>query len=387
MRKKLLFLTCIAIVTICIGILCIACGRETSVNRMGKQLYTMVELPHKVFLLDDSTTQIVNHIQTYERNDSQLLALYNEPINNICIFDVKSGKEIQKIQFQKEGPNALDPNSCGFLIHNKDYIFMYHTWLWQLDLFNEKGELQKKYKIKDYPLESGCSFRRPDILPYSDTPIKKVDNYIILQGQGCNVCDSQSNQIPEGVTLLLNLKDSLVRHENGYPEIYNQKGIWQTFAYRVVPYDLSPQGEMVINYPAYDSIRVFNIHTKKTQCYFAGYSKPYTIHPARSEKEVDRSIMEQVQYTSIYYDKWNQLYYRLLTLPLSDYDVNEKSAPKRNLAVIILDKHFQKVGEYNIKEPSNRFSRAFVSSEGLHINILSDNDDYLTFITVKPKKL
>ncbi|MFR1953972.1 DUF4221 family protein [Phocaeicola coprophilus] len=354
---------------------------------MGKQLYTMVELPHKVFLLDDSTTQIVNHIQTYERNDSQLLALYNEPINNICIFDVKSGKEIQKIQFQKEGPNALDPNFCGFLIHNKDSIFMYHTWLWQLDLFNEKGELQKKYKIKDYPLESGCSFRRPDILPYSDTPIKKVDNYIILQGQGCNVCDSQSNQIPEGVTLLLNLKDSLVRHENGYPEIYNQKGIWQTFAYRVVPYDLSPQGEMVINYPAYDSIRVFNIHTKKTQCYFAGYSKPYTIHPARSEKEVDRSIMEQVQYTSIYYDKWNQLYYRLLTLPLSDYDVNEKSAPKRNLAVIILDKHFQKVGEYNIKEPSNRFSRAFVSSEGLHINILSDNDDYLTFITVKPKKL
>ena len=264
---------------------------------------------------------------------------------------------------------------------------MYHTWLWQLDLFNEKGELQKKYKIKDYPLESGCSFRRPDILPYSDTPIKKVDNYIILQGQGCNVCDSQSNQIPEGVTLLLNLKDSLVRHENGYPEIYNQKGIWQTFAYRVVPYDLSPQGEMVINYTADDSIRVFNIHTKKTQCYFAGYSKPYTIHPARSEKEVDRSIMEQVQYTSIYYDKWNQLYYRLLTLPLSDYDVNEKSAPKRNLAVIILDKYFQKVGEYNIKEPSNRFSRAFVSSEGLHINILSDNDDYLTFITVKPKKL
>ena len=338
-------------------------------------------------MLDDSTTQIVNHIQTYERNDSQLLALYNEPINNICIFDVKSGKEIQKIQFQKEGPNALDPNFCGFLIHNKDSIFMYHTWLWQLDLFNEKGELQKKYQIKDYPLESGCSFRRPDILPYSDTPIKKVDNYIILQGQGCNVCDSQSNQIPEGVTLLLNLKDSLVRHENGYPEIYNQKGIWQTFAYRVVPYDLSPQGEMVINYPADDSIRVFNIHTKKTHCYFAGYSKPYTIHPARSEKEVDRSIMEQVQYTSIYYDKWNQLYYRLLTLPLSDYDVNEKSAPKRNLAVIILDKYFQKVGEYNIKEPSNRFSRAFVSSEGLHINILSDNDDYLTFITVKPKKL
>lgn len=58
MRKKLLFLTCIAIVTICIGILCIACGRETSVNRMGKQLYTMVELPHKVFLSVEVTKRV-----------------------------------------------------------------------------------------------------------------------------------------------------------------------------------------------------------------------------------------------------------------------------------------------------------------------------------------
>ena len=140
------------ILALSIGIVCGACSKQTSENRMGKQLYTMQELPHKVFSLDDSTTQVISHIHTYEKNDSLFLASYNNPLHNICIFDVKSGKEVRKIQFRKEGPNALDGNVFGFLIHNEDSIFVYHTWLWQLDLFNNKGELLKKYRLKDYPL-------------------------------------------------------------------------------------------------------------------------------------------------------------------------------------------------------------------------------------------
>ena len=103
--------------------------------------------------------------------------------------------------------------------------------------------------------------------------------------------------------------------------------------------------------------------------------------------DIMRNVAEQVQYTGIYYDRWNQLYYRLLTLPESEWDGNTRAFPSRHLAVIILDKDFQKVGEYNIKEKTNRYGSCFVSPEGLHINILSDNDDYMTFITVKPRKL
>ena len=105
------------ILALSIGIVCGACSKQTSENRMGKQLYTMQELPHKVFSLDDSTTQVISHIHTYEKNDSLFLASYNNPLHNICIFDVKSGKEVHKIQFRKEGPNALDGNVFGFLIH------------------------------------------------------------------------------------------------------------------------------------------------------------------------------------------------------------------------------------------------------------------------------
>ena len=166
--------------------------------------------------------------------------------------------------------------------------------------------------------------------------------------------------------------------------------IWQVFSYRVPSYDLSPQNEMVISFPADDSIRVYNLQTKQTRSYFAGYSVPYEIRPARSGSmaDVTRSVYDQVQYSCIYYDRWHGLYYRILTLPVKeDYDINSRENLSRNLAVVILDKDFQKVGEYNVQEKSDRYAFMFVSPEGLHIQVLSDDDDYMTFMTLKPQKL
>ena len=76
-----------------------------------------------------------------------------------------------------------------------------------------------------------------------------------------------------------------------------------------------------------------------------------------------------------------------MTLPMDDYEINAPKLPERELAVVILDENFQKVGEYNLKEKSDRCSHVFVSPEGLHINVLSDDDDYMEFLTVTPKRL
>ena len=108
------------------GMILSACGRQNSQGRLGKQEYTMQEVAHKRFSLDDSTTQVLSYIHTFEEGDSLMLASYNSPMHNICIFDVKSGKEVRKVNFQKEGPNALGNGVFGFLYHNPDSIFIYY---------------------------------------------------------------------------------------------------------------------------------------------------------------------------------------------------------------------------------------------------------------------
>lgn len=376
---------------LCMGLMLLSCGRQPAENRLGKQLYTLQELPHKIFALDDSTTQVLDYIHTFEEGDSLLLASYNKPMKNICIFDVKSGKEIRKVQFQEEGPNALGKNVFGFLYHNKDSIYVYHTWTWQLDLFNGKGEILSKYHLRELPQQPKGGYVMPEILPQTYAPIKKIGDVVVLQGQGSKVPNPNRDNLRSAVTTMLDLESKTLYYTNEYPAIYgDEKDIWQPFYYRLPAYDLSPQNEMVISFSADDSIRVYNLQTKQTRSYFAGYSVPYEIRPAESASRADamRHILDQVQYSCICYDRWNELYYRILALPVKeDYDVNTQTIPPRNLAVVILDKDFQKVGEYNVQEKSDRYAFMFVSPEGLHIQVLSDDDDYMTFMTLKPQKL
>ena len=264
---------------------------------------------------------------------------------------------------------------------------MYYTWAYQLDLMNGQGELLAHYRLKDIKPQADCPYSMPSPVPSSSLPLKKAGDEIILQGFSPNKVENLSR----GTTLLFNLKDSTLRYANDYPPCYQEKDFdkWHVQVHLTPRYDLNPQNEMVLSYPIEDSIRIFNLKTGEKRSYFAGHSTPYKIRPASDPTiaEQERSILGQAQYTGIYYDRWNQLYYRLMTLPVKDYTVNASRLPSRELAVIILDNDFKKVGEYNIREKSDRCSFAFVSPEGFHINILSDNDDFMDFITLKPKKL
>lgn len=370
-------------------LLAVGC-QQPQVDRMGQQLYTMQELPHKLFSLDDSTTQVLTYIHTFMEDSALMLASYNAPMHDICIFDVKTGEEVRKVKFEREGPDGLGNNVFGFLYHNQDSIFVYHTWLFQLDLYNSQGELLKKFNLRQVPVEGNSAFVMPEFLPCTSYPIKKAGDCIILQGQGGRLPDPNPSNLQKCVTGILNMKDSVMYFDNPYPEVYGGKGsIWQPFAYLVTPYDLTPDGKMLLGFQADDSVRVYDMDTRCSKAYFAGYSKAERVRPARSASPVDvgLSIVKQVQYAGIYYDRWNNLYYRLVALPTSDYDVNKEVFPARNLAIVILDEDFQKVGEYEISEKTDRYNSVFVSPDGLHINVLSEDDDYMEFITVKPKRL
>lgn len=367
-------------------IFCLACTKKTEQNRTGLSIYTMQECEHKSFFLDDSTTQVLRYIQTFVENDSLKLALYNPPINNICFFDVESGKSIKKIQLFKDGPNALKENFMGFYYQSTDSLWVFRNWPEEICLVNSKGVIYWKKRIAESN-STQSKYAAPEILPNSNLPIKKVGDYLILQGQGF---DRENSDKTPGVTLLYNIIDETANAANPYPAIYgNSDEVWQVFAYRMVPYDIIDDHKMVLSFPADDSLRIYNIKTGETAAHFAGHSINYNIKPSNSTTRagLERHVLEQVQYPGIYYDKWNDLFYRVMTLPASDYDKNIGSKLRRELCVIILDKEFNKIGEYTVKERTHTYSHAFVSKEGLHINVMSDDDDYLTFITLKPHKL
>lgn len=363
-----------------------ACGNRDVNGRLGDNKYTMLQRENKYFALDSLTTQETNYIQMI---DDDRVALYNPPGNTICVFNHHTGSELEKIQLYKEGPHAVR-GIQGFYYHNTDSIWLYQSWENMLVLVNHKGEIINRNVLREkynqVSLQQSCSVSP---FPFSDMPIMKWGDWFILQGMnGPEVKDGFS----PACTLLYNICTDEVRLINEYPTLYGKTSEmndnWGTFSYRAVPYTINDEQGMILSFPADDSIRVNNLIDGTTTCYFAGYSKKHPARPISGNQKSDlqRHYLEQIQYAGIFYDKYRNLYYRLALLPILDYDVNDETTHEKPLSVIILDSSFSKVGEFDLGKGRYYYRHSFVAEEGLCINVYSEDDDYLKFITLIPQR-
>ncbi|RHJ91733.1 DUF4221 family protein [Parabacteroides bouchesdurhonensis] len=359
-------------------------GERNNYYRKGANEYTIELVGEKMFLLDSMTAQTVNYMQLL--GDTSL-AIFNSPMNNICLFDWTTGKEKLKINLHKEGPNAVR-GIRGFYFQSKDSIWLYNEWKKELYLVDADGNLKEKRHLQDllYPIAKQLYSVSP--FPQTNVPIRKVDNKLVLQGMN----DVISDEVFPAVTILYDLNVSKLDIKNPYPAVYSNKNKindeWNTFAYRQVPYTLNDKKEIVSGFPASDSIVVYNMNTDSYTSVFAGYSEETNIKPyvPTSRTATQRNYLEQYQYTSILYDTYRNLYYRLVVLPKTDYDLNDAATQHKDLAVIILSKDFKKVGEYQLEHDQYMYINSFVASDGLCINVFSEDDDYLKFKVLKVTK-
>lgn len=358
--------------------------KESLNNRKGTNEYTMEMVGEKSFLLDSMTAQTVNYIQLI--GDTSL-AIFNSPMNNICLFDWVTGKEKFKICLHKEGPNAVR-GIRGFHFLSEDSIWLYNEWEKDLYLVDAEGNIKEKRCLGNLLYPSAKQSYSVSPFPQTNVPFEKVGDVLILQGMN----DVITDEVLPAVTVLYNWTDNKLKVKNPYPSVYKNKNKineeWNTFAYRETPYTLNDKKEIVSAFPASDSIVIYNIRTDNYTSFFAGYSEETNIkpHDPKSKTDSQRNYLEQYQYTSILYDAHQGLYYRLVVLPKMDYDLNNTATQQKDLAVIILNKKFEKVGEYILEHGRYLYINSFVTPDGLCINVFSEDDDYLKFKILRAVK-
>lgn len=364
-----------------------SCSVSTVHDRIGANIYTFKLGDDKMFYLDSMTTQESGYMQLI---DSNQLAIYNRPANTICIFDINAEREIRKVQLYKEGPNAVI-GIQGFYYQSKDSIWLFRSWQQEFVLVNESGEIIDKRILADkLPPIDKQAFYSVSPFPLTDLPILKNENVLILQGM--NGAEVKDGLLQPATTILYDFNSDKLRLANPYPAIYGDEinDRWGTFSYRATPYTLNEKNEMILSFPADDSISVYNIKDDLYTRFFAGYSLETNIKPLplkSSQTDLQEQYLKQYQYAGILYDKYHNLYYRLVMLPIYDYDIRVPNTQYKALAVIILNSSFEKVGEYKLEKANYKYRNIFVSEEGLHINIQSDDDDYLKFITLNIVKI
>lgn len=369
-------------VLLCAVLLLASCSSSGKQDSSSTRDWTMTVSADKSFLLDASISQEINYLQVV--NDDTV-AFFNKPDYSIRYFRISDGHEVGKTQLYREGPHALR-GVQGFCYVSPDSVWVYEYWESHLVRVNARGEIAETRKVKD-----GLSSPLYGVFPFpmTDTPILRWGNRLILQGMDGLTGEGQ---LP-GCTQIYDLADGTTTCANGYPSVYgdpdkNAKN-WGAFSFRQVPYTMGPEEELVLSYPADDSVRIFRLSTGRTRSFPARYSKktaacqPMTSPSVQADTE---QYLDQYLYAGIVYDKYRHFYYRLVLLPLEDYDLNDAKTQQKQLAVMILDESFRVVGEFELPKDTYKYRNLFVSREGLHVNALSEDDDYLRFVTLVPEK-
>ena len=369
-------------VLLCAVLLLTSCSSKGQQESSATRDWTMSVSADKSFLLDASTSQEMNYLQVV--NDDTV-AFFNQPDYSIRYFRISDGHEVGKTQLYREGPHALR-GVQGFCYVSPDSVWVYEYWESHLVRVNARGEIAETRKVKD-----GLSSPLYGVFPFpmTDTPILRWGNRLILQGMDGLTGEGQ---LP-GCTQIYDLADGTTTCANGYPSVYgdpdkNAKN-WGAFSFRQVPYTMGPEEELVLSYPADDSVRIFRLSTGRTQSFPARYSKktaacqPMTSPSVQADTE---QYLDQYLYAGIVYDRYRRFFYRLVLLPLEDYDLNDAKTQQKQLAVMILDESFRVVGEFELPKDTYKYRNLFVSREGLHVNALSEDDDYLRFVTLVPEK-
>lgn len=173
----------------------------------------------------------------------------------------------------------------------------------------------------------------------------------------------------------------------GYPDIYH-KANWGGGMLRWVYATFNNKKNLfIVSFPASHNIEIWDPELNLSYTKYAGSCYIADIEPYSNKVEEQPSTEKILDYISktncygnIFYDEWNNLYYRIAEIAPNNYK------NKKTVSIIIIDENFDKVGESIIDNISKDFRYAmFVSYKGLMVPV-NDSEDYLKYVIYHPGK-
>lgn len=377
-------------------LLLISCGGGNVRNNRAKEFKnqcTLERTGEKVYPLDKNTSGNIEYLQ-YIANDSLLrFSFLNSHTNSIYLHDAESGKLLNIVEFDKEGANGVG-SIQGYCYHNDDSIFVYAYGSGMVHLANNQGEVITTYPMFDAEaiLNDTTKFLTS---PYVESrlPMLYREDKLIMGG-GFLAETTLEKADNTFVTLMYDVVNRTAAYANSYPEQYRKYDWGGGFFYRQPSMAMTPEGRLLISFPADHNLWNYDPVTQKRDSLYAGSRLIEKIVPFGTEKkkfpdEVPEQRLSdwyysQPSYESIFADPYKHLYYRIARLPNAEHrpaTLNDKP-----VVVIVLDKDLNYLGEDLLPEgvPYDTFN-AYVSPEGLNIRIWNNDEDHLTFYTYNAK--
>lgn len=383
MRKRLLYFL-LSIVAL------YSCNRNepqkisTEQNVVMKTPLQLVQTDQMIFELDSVTAPRIPVIQFVDSNEGKFLVYMNDDTGDLYENDIVSRKIIKKISV-KDGMESHNKVFQGFYYHNKDSIFLI-SFKANVTLINDRGDVLRKFPINDK-----TSTDRMVNLPFnglwsSTTTPGFLDNNILYMN---SVVVASVMKRP--LQILLNLSDGISKLDGKVvPPVYQDHNFGQN-NFDIYSSTVNTRNNtFVYSFPGSDRLVEYNLSSKKHSLHLA--NSKYVHDLTEFDKSYFKNgltdptleyFMTVPSYGGIYYDKYRNLYYRLVLLPVEkrglNYDV--KDAPLKQISVIVLDSAFNYLGEKRLERNKYEMFSAFVSKKGLNLQLKPVSDEFLNFQT------
>lgn len=350
-----------------------------------KNNYELIGPEIKEFVLDDETVNLISYMQYID--SLECLSFLNNYNTSIYFYNNRSSKFLHRIKM--DSANSIIGKIDGYYWNNNSiYVYSYNLGI--IYWIDSDYSVKAKYSMSNASKGSESMIYPA---PYLQTlaPLKKYHNKLLSVGfvTGEPSLETSHNRT---VVTILDLYDKSIQNVVNYPELYTRYNWAGGFTYRMPSYDLVDES-IIINFPASHYLVKYSLVTGEQSNYYAGSSSieviksfPFPKDFAINEVKAWEWYMNNPSYESILYDRYRKLYYRIARLPLKNY-VKKEKGNRKPIVIIILDAHLQYIGEVNLPTDVQFFpTNCYVSKDGFHIQVLTDDENILTFYQYNFKK-
>ncbi|MCF8716347.1 DUF4221 family protein [Joostella atrarenae] len=357
----------------------------------------LVEVGSKSFSLDSDTAPQPQYIQIVkDSTGTREITFLNNYNNSIYYYNYDSSQFTNKITFDKNGPDAIK-NPMGYYIKNKDSIYIYDMGTADVKISNMEGRVSNSISLRGVEDSKTWFSQYPQYIPRTVIPLMATNDELMLTGQIMRTVPEDMVDIFR-FTSHVNFKTNKVHFTHHYPrELYGNNYNWEGEIFTdVYPLLDVANKRFIYSFPISHRLYISGINSSDYTKVYAGSNEVGTIESIDKEPEnVNRTellshIIKTDEYTAILYDKYREVYYRFLLKSIPNAKKSTQFKEKE-LAVIVMDKEFNYLGETIIGEWKEwNWYNSFVTEEGLNIEFLEKSDIEELYLNLKifiPEKL
>ena len=337
-----------------------------------------------VLPVDENTYYLSKSIFQFEEDDKEYLLFGNleKRQHELLIYDIEKQNLHKRIPLEKEGPNGV-PGIWGCIpfFDSKTFLVSQHN-SGRMSIIDGEGIVVQKYSMRQFSDKTkrrglwvdsrfGVSFfYTPSFIKDS---IVYFSNGIFIQYK---INQRLDREVWKTIPMFnsLNLKNGHIHTlPIKYPDIFEDDVKVPAGGGYEFTYDYNyKQERLVCSLTGYDSIMVTD-DLKQVRWYNGKSRYLKSMRPKVYEADgFDwlREATENPAYHNIMYDKYRDVYYRIVELP---YELKQNESPfdtpkGREFSIIIFDKDLNIIGETKFPGNKYRYKISFVGRDGLYIS-------------------